>query len=318
MALVDLAVETLLAGSPILWTVMGVEIVALALLALSWTKLGPTIRLAIPLLGLVGIIVWASLRLGSWADPALRMASVALPRIGVALAIVAMLSAVGLLFGLALVRRAWLIGAVVGVLALYAAVPFGRAAVAGVPLIQVMAGALDWQRLPAWLHGGFVATQIILPIGLLAGVAALFASISRRTRATWTTAGLLLVAGAFVVQSAELSRAGRTHLAGALAAPVLTQVSAVHRQTPPRRRHRRSPLRRRSGTRPPLPRAPRTPGASEGTPSPSSSSPAPAPGAVAIAQPGQPIVNKAIELSVTGHRTASSVGGRRPKPAANS
>lgn len=37
------AVETFLAGSSIRWTVMGFEVVALALL---WTRTGPTIRLA--------------------------------------------------------------------------------------------------------------------------------------------------------------------------------------------------------------------------------------------------------------------------------
>ena len=41
--------------------------------------------------------------------------------------------------------------------------------------------------------------------------------------------------------------------------------------------------------------------------------PAP-PGAVAVAQPGQPAVNKAIELRVTGHRTATSVGGATAAP----
>jgi len=34
------------------------------------------------------------------------------------------------------------------------------------------------------------------------------------------------------------------------------------------------------------------------------------PGVVAIAQPGQPISNKAVELRVTGHRTAPGIGGQ--------
>ena len=125
LLLLDLAVETFLAGSPILWTVMGVEVLAIAGLSLLWSRLGPTARLAIPLLALLGIVAWASLRLGTGAEPGLRLASLTLPRIGVGLAILGTLAAVVLMFGLARVRRAWPIGMIVALLALYALVPLG-------------------------------------------------------------------------------------------------------------------------------------------------------------------------------------------------
>lgn len=306
LLLLDLAVETFLAGSPILWTVMGVEVVALALLALLWTHVRPTTRLAIPLLALLGLVAWATVRLGSWADPALRLATMTLPRIGVAIAILGTVAAAALLFGLGVIRRAWYIGVLLALVALSTLVPFVRGLLAGSTLVQVMAGAFDWQRLPAWLQGGYLATQVVLPIGLVAGLAGVVMSVVKHSRATWTMAGVLIVLGAFVIQSAELTRAGRPHLASMITAPLLAKLSAV---APPDA----ASLSPGIGTT--------TGGAGIGTPAgmapagtvaPQQASsapvtPAPA-GAVLVAQPGQPIVNKAIELRVTNHRTAAAVG----------
>jgi hypothetical protein len=307
--LLDLAVETFLAGSPVLWVVMGVEVVSIAVLALLWTRLGSTLRLAIPLAALLGVITWTVLRVGSWSDPALRMATLALPRISAGLAVVATLAAVGLVLGLALFRRAWYLGLVVGLVGLYAVVPLARGAIAGLPLVQVLAGALDWQALPAWLHGGFLATQLVLPLGMLAGLAAIGASFGRKTSVTWVTAGLLIVVAAFVVQSAELTRAGRSHLAAVLTAPTLAKLSVVALPDAAALASGTAPASLPAagtatpGTVPGGDSAAAPPGASPGPGAP------PPPGAVGVAQAGQPIANKAIELRVTGHRTAASLGG---------
>ncbi len=287
LLLLDLGVETFLAGSPILWPVMGVEVVALALLALLWTRVGPTIRLTIPLLALVGLVAWAALRLGSWADPALRLATMTLPRIGVAIAILGTVAAAALLFGLGVIRRAWYIGALLALVALSALVPFVRGLLAGSTLVQVMAGAFDWQRLPAWLQGGYLVTQVVLPIGLIAGLAGVVISVVRHARATWTTAGVLIVLGAFVIQSAELTRAGRPHLAGMITAPLLAKLSAV---APPAAASLSPGIGTTTtggaGIGTPAGRAP----AGAVAPQPASSAPvtsAPA-GAVLVAQPGEP------------------------------
>jgi hypothetical protein len=305
LLLLDLAVETFLAGSPILWVVMGIEALALVLLALLWSKLGATSRVAIPLLAVLAAIAWGSLRLGSWADPAVRMATLGLPRLVTGLSALAIVFSAVLLFSVAVVRRAWYLGAAVGILALYALVPVVRGLVAGAPLLQVLTGTFDWQRLPAWLQGGFVGTEVVLPLGLVAGLAALAASFSRHTRATLTTAGLLVVAAAFVVQSAELTRAGRSHLAGVAAAPALARLSAVAApdagtlaqlsSAPP-------------GTPVALPGAPPAEGQAASEAEPAGPVTPVAPGAVLVAPPGQSMRNKAIELSVTNLRTASSLG----------
>ncbi len=319
LLLLDLAVETSLAGSPILWTVMGVEVVALALLALLWTRVGPTIRLVIPLLALVGLVAWVALRLGSWADPALRLATMTLPRIGIAIAILGTVAAAALLCGLGVIRRAWYIGVLLALVALSTLVPSVRGLLAGSTLVQVMAGAFDWPRLPLSLQGGYLATEVVLPIGLLAGLAGLITSVVKHTRATWTMAGVVLVFAAFVVQSAELTRAGRSHVAGVMASPLLAKVSIVTAPDPaslvpgaapisspgtgtvPAAGPGTSPGAAASGVVPPGPDGVTPPVASAPGP------PAPA-GAVLVAQPGQPIVNKAIELRVTNHRTAAAVG----------
>jgi hypothetical protein len=314
LLLLDLAVETFLAGSPLLISVGAVEVLAIVLLALLWTRVGPTTRLAIPLIGLVGLVAWAALRVGSWADPALRLATLTLPRLGVVLAILATAAATGLLFGLRVIRRAWYIGALLALVGLYALVPLMRGLLAGAALTQVLAGGFDWQRLPSWLQGGYVATEVVLPIGLLAGLAGLITSVVKHTRVTWTAAGLVVVIAAFVVQSAELTRAGRSHLAGVATSPLLATVSTVAAPDPASLAPGAAPLS--------------SPGAGPGTapgvvspgpdavPQQAASAPViPAPaGAVAIAQVGQPIANKAIEVRVTNHRTAASIGSQNADP----
>ena len=307
LLLLDLAAETFLAGSPIGWTVVGLAVVALLMLALLWKRLGPTARVAIPLSALVCLITWATIRLGSGADPALRMATLGLPRLALALATLALAASVALLFGLRIVRRAWYIGAVVAVVALYAIVPLVRALLAGSPLVQVMAGAFGWPRLAAWLQGGYLATEFLLPIGLLAGLAGIAVGLGKRARATWTTAGLIVVFGAFVIQSAELTRAGRAGMSGRVAGPVLAKLSKVAAPDAGLTAAGSSPVADQGGSAP-VGSAPAP--AEAGAVQPSSAPPALRDGMVAVAHPGQPIVNKAIELRVTSHRSAPSVGGQ--------
>jgi hypothetical protein len=304
VVLFDIAIETVLAGSPIRWSVLFIAAVGLAALALLWTRVGPTTRLVVPLAALVGVIAWAAIRLGAGADPALRLATLALARIAVGLAIVATLAAVGLLFGLTFVRRAWYAGAAFAVVALYALVAFARGALAGAPLAQVLGGAFDWQRLPSWLQGGYLATEFVLPVGLVAGLAVVITALARHTRATWAAAGLVLVIGAFVVQSAEMTRAGRPHMMSMAAGPLLARLSTA------------SPSAGGPSSGGPSVNGPTAPA---GAPQPESgtspqapaSAPAPIPaGLVAVAQPGQPISNKAIEVRVTDVRTAPAIGGQ--------
>jgi hypothetical protein len=302
--LLDLAIETVLAGSPVRWFVLAIGVVALAAGALLWTRVGATTRLVVPLAAVVGVIAWAAIRLGAGADPALRLATLTLPRIAVGLAITGVFAAVGLLFGLTFVRRAWYAGAAFALVALYALVPLVRGAVGSAPLAQVLGGAFDWQRLPSWLQGGYLATEFVLPVGVLAGLGAVITGLVRRRSVPWAAAGLVVVLGAFVVQSAEMTRAGRPHLMSMVTEPVLARLSTVSPPSGgpssggPSANGLTAPAgapQAASGTNPPAP----------------ASAPAPIPpGLVAIAEPGQPISNKSIEVRVTDLRTAQTVGSR--------
>jgi hypothetical protein len=304
IVLLDLAVESLLSASPVVWVVMGVEVVVIALLALLWTRLGPTTRVAIPLAGLAGTIVFATLRLGSGAEPGLRLATLTLPRIAVGLVIAATLVSAVLPFGFGILRRAWYLAAAFVLVALLSVIPLVRGLLVGASLSQLAGGAFDWTFLPAWLHGLVVATQVVVPAGLLAAVFLVIASVASRRRATWAVAGSVLLACALVAQAGELVRAGRSTFLAPVATPLLARLSAGPVVQGP-------PLPG-AGTPGAAPAVPGLPG--DATQIVAGPATAPPPGAVAVAQAGQPIVNKAIELRVAGHRTAPSIGGETAEP----
>lgn len=317
LLLLDAAAETLIAGSPILWTVMGVETCALVVLALVWKRAGATVRLAIPLIGLLAVIAWSSVRLGSAAEGALRLATIGLPRLAVGVLVLGTVAAVGLLFAPALLRRTWFVGGVAALVAASSLVPLVRGVVAGTPLVRLLGGALDWPVLPTWLQGGFLATEVVLPLGALAGVWALAASVVARRRATWTVAAMLAVIAAFVVSSVELSRAGRTHLASGVVARLVAAPPLPGTATLP------SAVGASGGATvnaPAAPGAAADPGLAQAATGPAGTAkaperPTPVPaGVVAQGQAGQPVLNKAVEIRVTGHRTTASIGTRAAAP----
>jgi len=294
--LVDLAVETVLSVSPIRWSVLGIAALAVAAGVLLWRHLSPTMRAVLPLAALLGLIVWATLRLGTAADPALQLATLSLARIATALAIIGSAAAVALLFGFGIVRRYSYIGAIVGVIALYAAVSLARGFMSGASLAQILAGQFEWQQLPVWLRGSYLAAQVVLPIGLIAGVALTVTRTIRRAGAAWAVGGVLVVLAAFLTLSVEMTRAGLPNVARAVLDPVIARVSLAQ----------------------PSATAAATEEAASGVSSPAAggdqqrdaSLPAPAVTPVTVARTGQPVANNAIELRVTNVRTASSIGNR--------
>jgi hypothetical protein len=303
LLLLDVAVETFLAGSPLLISVAVVEVLAIALLALLWTSVGGTTRLAIPLAALTGLVAWAMVRLGADADPALRLATLTLPRIGVALTAVAVVMAA--VTPLVLFGRRWFLGLPLTLVGLYALIPLGRALLVGAALRRVLAGEFDWQTLPFWMQGGYLAGGVLLPIALVLALAALVASLVRRRSAAWSAAAAIVLLAVSLAASAELVRAGRPTVARMAVAPILVQVSVAPA----------SPQGDAgSGIAAPgvVPAAGSAEPAAQGGQAPDGSSTPPpaAVAAVAVAAPGQPVSNKTIELRVLGVRTAPSVGGQ--------
>lgn len=282
--LLDVAVETFWAGSPARLSVLAIALLALGGVALLWRR-RPAALAIVPLTALVGLIAWATVRLGSETDPALRLATLSLARIGAGLAIVAVGVAVASV--LVLGRRFWYLGAAFAALALYALVPLVRGVLAAAPLSQVLGGAFDWQRLPVWLRGAYLAGEVVLPIGLIAGLAVTITRMVRGTAPTWAAVGVLVLLAAFLTLSVEMTRAGQPNLARVMVHPLIARFS----------------LAPTSATAVPTEAAP-----------PGVLSPAPPVAPVNIAQPGQPAANKAIELRVTNVHTAPSIGNRTADP----
>jgi hypothetical protein len=301
LLMVDAAVETVLAGSPIAWSVAGVQLVALAALALVWRRAGATLRLAIPALALAGTVAWACLRLGSGADPALRMVTLSLPRIGILLAAAAVGAALVMPFGLKVLRRAWYIGLVLALMAAGALVPLARGFFAGASLSLVSAGAFDWTVLPTFLQGSVLAAQVLLPVGLLAALALAGRAIAKRQAAAGAVAGVIVLACGLLAQSSEMLRAGRSTLLAPVAAPLLARVSMGPVEQGPPMTGATSPGGGATGLG-----QPNAPGMEIPATAPT---PAPA-GKVPVAQPGQPLTNAAVEVKVTNSRTAASIGGQ--------
>jgi hypothetical protein len=317
LLLADLAVETFLAGSPLLASVVVVEVLVIVLLALLWSRVGPTTRVMIPLIGLAGLVAWAVVRGGAGADPALRMATLTLPRIAVALTAVAVLMAA--LTPLILFGRRWYFGVPLTLVGLYALVPLARAMLVAAALPRVLAGEFDWQSLPFWLQGGYLGGAVVLPLGLLVGLCALVVALVKRRSALWPAIAVVLLLFVSLAAAAELVRAGRPTVARVVVLPVLGQVSAAPAAAlvqsvgaaadagavPVATEAVAPPVAVRAGAATPAARP-----ADE-----SSSAPPPAAvAAVAVAEVGQGVSNKAVEVRVLGARTMPAVGGRTPAP----
>jgi hypothetical protein len=299
MLLLDAAVETFSSGSPIRWSIAGVAALSLGGVALLWRR-RPAALAIIPLTGLAASIAWATIRLGTGADPALRMATLPLARIAALLGVASAAAAVMLIYCVPFVRRRWYLGAPVAALALYALVPLVRGVLAAAPLSQILGGAFDWQRLPFWLQGGYLAAEVVLPIGLIAGLAVTITRMVRRTAPAWAAGGVLVVLAAFLTLSVEMTRAGQPNFVRVIVDPLIARVSLA----PP------------SATAVPSEAA--SPGVSSpatvGGQQPGNAAPAPPVAPVNIAQPGQPVANKAIEVRVTNVRTAPWIGDRTADP----
>ncbi len=311
LLLIDAAVETFLAGSPLLVSVVVVEVLVIVVLALLWSRVGSTTRVMIPLAGVAGLVAWAVVRVGAGADPALRMATLTLPRIAVALTAVAVLMAA--LTPLLLFGRRWYFGLPLTVVGLYALVPLARALLVAAALPRVLAGEFDWQRLPFWLQGGYLGGGVLLPLALLLALSALGSALVRRRTAMWPAAAVVLLLFVSLAAAAELVRAGRPTVVRAVVGPVLVRVSVA----PPAAAVDQAGGVAVEGGTPPTAGgvAPAAGGAPGARPSEEASGPPPAAVApVAVAQAGQPLANRTVEVRVVGVRAVPAVGSRSAGP----
>ena len=245
--------------------------------------------------------------MGAGADPALRLATLTLPRVAVAMTAVAVVMAA--LTPLLLFGRRWYFGVPLTIIGLYALVPLARALLVAAALPRVLAGEFDWQSLPFWLQGGYLGGAVLLPLALLLALCALGIALVKRRAAMWPAIAVVLLLFVSLAAAAELVRAGRPTVARVLVAPVLVQVSVA---PPVASLDETGGVALEGGGSPVAGGAePAAAGAPGAQTSEEASGPPPAAVApVAVAQVGQPLSNKTVEVRVVGVRTAPSVGSQ--------
>ncbi len=168
--LLDAAVETLLAGAPIRWIVLGITVALLAVAVLLYLRYGwaaSAIAALLAFLALLTLTAW----LPGGSERGVTLLHQPTPVVLAATCGLALLAA-AVIFAAArilpLPARAAL-----AVLAIYGAAAFIQGAMQLVPFAGLFHGQSLWSRLPWWLQGAFVGGMIVLPLALIAHVLAL-------------------------------------------------------------------------------------------------------------------------------------------------
>ena len=179
--LLDAAIETLVAGSPVRWWVVGAALLYTAATASFWRlRVGWSGQLALAVFGVLGLVAATA-----WA-PAGLIEGVRLLGQPTARVLAACAAAGVALAGFAIARSGRLPLAariVAAALAAYGAVAFAVGALEGATLPAMFSGHSLWQRLPAVLQGAFVGAFIVLPIGLVWAIAT--AGLRRPAETSW-------------------------------------------------------------------------------------------------------------------------------------
>jgi hypothetical protein len=176
VALLDLAIETIIGGSPLRWWVAPPAVVFVAVVVWLWRPGGPLARrfgwtgAAVATIGGLAVLLAAS----AWGPGGLAQ--------GVRLAgqptsaVLAVLSLCAVAMSAAALLRARVLPLwfrlAAAALAAYAFAAFALGVVRGVPFPALFHGAGLWTALPAWLQGPFVGTVVVLPLGAIALAAA--------------------------------------------------------------------------------------------------------------------------------------------------
>jgi hypothetical protein len=318
--LVEGAIETFWRGAPIRWWIViaagcWASAMVPATLFLKWGG-----RLWLTTVAVVGTIIFAVWRHGPDADPGLTVLTLSLSRLLPLLVVVALL-----LFGAVVVRfriaqRLPLVTAVVLLLTAYCLLPFALGAVYGTRVDAIVHGTGYWTAPPLWLQGGFLALQLIIPLGIVLAALGWLGSIAGRKGsggAVFPAVSCTVLAAAFAVGSVELALARTPNLASRYAPdwlPRWARQSAASVAAPlPAQPASPAPAS-------PSPAAPSTPsaGQSAGVGVPASgtqpSAAGPEPATRALEQFGRGATTRGVALTVESVEFVSDVGGRSAPP----
>jgi hypothetical protein len=194
LALLDAAVETVFAGSPVRWSIALPAIAFFALSIFLWRPGGPLLRRRGPagaaawsVGGLLLLLVASAWLPGGQADGVrllLQRTPTLLMAVTAAAVTLAAVVLVRVCAPLPAIPRLIACGAFMAVAA-YALVALGVALYNGVPYAALFHGGAVWQRLPRWLQGTFLATMGLVPAAII--VAALrFVGQLRRKLPAWS------------------------------------------------------------------------------------------------------------------------------------
>jgi hypothetical protein len=314
--LLETAGENLWRASPLRWwTLIAVGVWALAMAA-GRRVIGWRGRLTGTVVVLLGLVAAASFRVGAETTPGFHVASLALGRViafiaaaGVTFACVALLSLPG-------ARKRWWLMLVAACAGLYSLIPIVVALVRDIPLSRAVRGEGLWTLPPFWLQGVYVAAELVIPVGLVLAVAMLVRPLLGGQRMSRQFAGssAIVIFGALVLLSVELSRAGVPHLARAAVDPLIAPggPSVVTAGLPgtvePPASGEATTVASRPGEAAPVTSAP-----GEATPVMSAQAEAAAPRSVAEAASAS-VTTKAIELRVEGYQATDTIDNRHARP----
>ncbi|HVB36902.1 MAG TPA: hypothetical protein VND92_00125 [Vicinamibacterales bacterium] len=206
---IEATVESVWRGSPLRWWLVGALLVYLALTTFNWKMLRPMVRLFASLLYLLGIIVFAVFELGAGSNTGLWVAGLGLDRLMLLVVAVSIGITAWLLLRIRLIRRTSLLLVIVSGLAIYSLIPLGVATYYRLPFDAAVRGEHYWTWPPYWMQGVYVASQGLIPLGLLVAVGlTLWAFVRNRTEAMVVPAiSVLILLAAFAAASIELTRA---------------------------------------------------------------------------------------------------------------
>jgi hypothetical protein len=189
LALLDAAIETFLAGSPLRWIVVAAIVLYAAATALVWKRatVGQKILSSLAALGI--LIAYSGWKLGSLdAAGGIVLAQQSTAVVAAALLMTVTVLAAAIVFSHRI--AIWLrVSALV--VCLYVLLPFALAIRPGSGLSAALSGATFFPANPFWLRGSYLAVEIVLPALFLASVVMATILLVRRQRGS---ANLLLIA----------------------------------------------------------------------------------------------------------------------------
>lgn len=196
--LLDVAIETAIAGSPIRWIVVGIVVAYALVTALLWRRLGAMPKILASLVVLEAITAYSSWKLGSLgADGGIVVARQTAAVVGAAILPAVFVIATAVVLFINGTSRWVRLGALV--IGLYMIAPFALAIFGGSGVDAAIAGTSAPIANPFWLRGAYLMVEVALPV-LVVTALITAAIVAARRRPGFLNAFLVAIAALAAVQ----------------------------------------------------------------------------------------------------------------------